>query len=102
MRKLGIFSWFGYDLPLAERLELIAAAGFESTFLWLEPEESLVGRNQADLMPELARRQGLSRSTTYTPHHSDATDSGRAQMLLTFSKLTAILFPLRRCTAFPR
>lgn len=59
MRDLGIFSWFGYDLPLAERLELIAHAGFQSTCLWLGPEEALFQQRQLDTMVELARRQGL-------------------------------------------
>jgi hypothetical protein len=44
MRHLGIFSWFDYDLTLEERLELIAFAGFGSTFLWPCPEERLVER----------------------------------------------------------
>lgn len=59
MREIGIFSWFGYDLPLHERFDLIASAGFESTCLWLGPEESLVADDQADDMPGLARQSGL-------------------------------------------
>jgi hypothetical protein len=28
--KTGIFYWFGYPLPIPERLKLIAAAGFDN------------------------------------------------------------------------
>jgi len=59
MRELGIYAWFGYDLPLSERLEMIAAAGFASTCLWLGPVEAMVAASQADRMPELAQRCGL-------------------------------------------
>ncbi|MDX9870909.1 MAG: sugar phosphate isomerase/epimerase family protein [Clostridia bacterium] len=36
--KLGMFSWFGYILPLPERLRLIQQAGFASISLWWEDE----------------------------------------------------------------
>ncbi|WP_459129904.1 sugar phosphate isomerase/epimerase family protein [Guggenheimella bovis] len=32
--KLGIFSWFGYILPLEDRLKLIKNAGFDTVSLW--------------------------------------------------------------------
>ncbi len=31
---LGIFSWFSYQLPIQERLQLIKEAGFNTTALW--------------------------------------------------------------------
>ncbi len=34
MRPLGIFVWFGYDLPPAESLRRIRAAGFDGVMLW--------------------------------------------------------------------
>lgn len=37
--KLGIFSWFGFVMPLRKRLELIKNAGFDVTSLWWEDEE---------------------------------------------------------------
>ena len=67
MRELGIFSWFGYELPLSERLDLIAAAGFESTCLWFGPEEKLVVSDQADQMPKLARQSGLRVDNIHVP-----------------------------------
>jgi sugar phosphate isomerase/epimerase len=33
-RAIGIFSWFGFKLPLADRLVMIRNAGFEATSLW--------------------------------------------------------------------
>ncbi len=60
MRRLGIFCWFGYDIPLEIRLSLIKEAGFRTTCLWLGPEEELVGQGRAALMPDLARQAGLS------------------------------------------
>jgi hypothetical protein len=34
MQKLGMFAWFGYDLPMRERLQIIKDAGFDATALW--------------------------------------------------------------------
>ncbi|MGI6201040.1 MAG: sugar phosphate isomerase/epimerase family protein [Christensenellales bacterium] len=57
-RELGIFLWFGYPLPVAERLRLIAQAGFTSVMLWWAdgPQEDRTRAQQADL----ARRAGLT------------------------------------------
>jgi sugar phosphate isomerase/epimerase len=59
MEGAGIFSWFGYRLPLRERLSLIAGAGFAATSLWLGSEEELVAGGRADDMPGLVREAGL-------------------------------------------
>jgi sugar phosphate isomerase/epimerase len=59
MHDIGVFAWFGYHLPLEERLGLIGGAGFDSTCLWLGREEKLVCRGNADRMPSLARDAGL-------------------------------------------
>jgi len=68
MRDIGIFCRFGYELPLSERLELIAAAGFEATCLYLGPDEKLVATGQADQMPGLARRCGLKVDNVHAAH----------------------------------
>ena len=39
MDRTGIFSWYGYQSSLQNRLELIAEAGFESTCIWYGEEE---------------------------------------------------------------
>jgi sugar phosphate isomerase/epimerase len=68
MGELGIFSWFGYDLPLAERLGLIAEAGFASTCLWCAPGEALFEAGQADAMPALVREAGLRIDNIHAPY----------------------------------
>jgi sugar phosphate isomerase/epimerase len=37
--KTGIFNWFGYVLPIAERIKLIKEAGFDNVMLWWEDED---------------------------------------------------------------
>ncbi len=37
--KSGIFNWFGYILPISERLEMIKEAGFDNVMLWWENED---------------------------------------------------------------
>ena len=36
--KTGIFHWYGYILPLEERIEQIKQAGFDYVMLWWEDE----------------------------------------------------------------
>jgi sugar phosphate isomerase/epimerase len=60
MRDIGLFAWFGFLLPLEERLGLIAAAGFDSTCLWLGKEEKLVDGGKAERMLALTRDAGLT------------------------------------------
>lgn len=38
--KLGLFSWYGYEAPIARRLEHIHQAGFTSTMLWWGDEQA--------------------------------------------------------------
>lgn len=68
MLELGIFSWFGYTLPLAERLSLIAAAGFQATSVWLGSEEDLVAQGEADRIPALVRQVGLTLDNVHAPY----------------------------------
>ena len=67
MYDIGVFAWFGYPLPLDERLSLIAEAGFDSTCLWLGKEEELVDRGKAGRMPVLAREAGLKIDNIHAP-----------------------------------
>ncbi len=54
MRELGIFAWFGYELPLQESLHLIRASGFDRVMLWWggirggHPAEGTAGTCPAD------------------------------------------------------
>lgn len=65
--SLGAFSWFGYELPLSERLRLIRKRGFSNTFLWMGNEEPLVGAGRADEMPKMAADAGLVVDHVHAP-----------------------------------
>jgi sugar phosphate isomerase/epimerase len=67
MLALGISSWFGYELPLEQRLDMIVRAGFSATCLWLGEEEPLVCEGRADRMPALVRRCGLTPDNVHAP-----------------------------------
>lgn len=58
-RKLGIFLWFGYRLPVRDRARLIREAGFETVLHWWDDTfleiEGLTKEEQADLL----RKEGL-------------------------------------------
>jgi sugar phosphate isomerase/epimerase len=67
MMQLGIFSWFGFDLPLKKRLELIAKAGFSATCIWFDNEEPMVKNGQADTMSGLVHECGLILDNIHAP-----------------------------------
>ena len=52
MLGIGMFSWFSYDLPIGERLQLIKDAGFDATGLWWDGEDK-------HKQPDMARKIGL-------------------------------------------
>ena len=60
MRARGLFAYFGYELPLARRLELIACAGFTHTAMWWAQEEALVREGRRGEMPAMVRDAGLT------------------------------------------
>ena len=57
--SLGAYSWFGYELPLPERLKLIRKSGFSHTFLWMGSQEPLVESGRANELPGMAADAGL-------------------------------------------
>jgi len=63
MKKLSIFSWFSYPLPLEERLKLIKDAGFDATILWWAGDDKY---NQ----PEIVRKIGLDIENIHTPFNN--------------------------------
>jgi len=67
MRPKGIFSYFGYERPLRQRLALLARAGVTHTALWWGPpeEEFLLGRIHD--APALARDLGLAVENLHVP-----------------------------------
>ncbi len=66
-QPLGMFAWFGYRLPLEQRVKLVAQAGFTTTCLWYGEEEELFAGNMADRMPVLARAAGLPVDNIHAP-----------------------------------
>lgn len=66
MPKLGIFSWFGFVMPLSQRLELIKNAGFDSTSLWWEDEEGSPPAEKNE-MPKMVRDSGLTLENLHVP-----------------------------------
>jgi sugar phosphate isomerase/epimerase len=65
--KCGIFSWFGFELPLDKRLGLIEEAGFDSTSVWLGEEEELVRDGKEHLVPELVAGHKLFFENVHAP-----------------------------------
>lgn len=69
--KLGIFSWFGFVMPLFERLDLIKSAGFDATSLWWEDEEG-TPKIAKDVMPNMVREAGLYLENIHAPFTDSA------------------------------
>lgn len=67
MNRFGMFSWFGYPMPIEDRLDLIKGTGFDATGFWLGPEEELVAKGKADLLPEMIRSRGLYLDYVHAP-----------------------------------
>lgn len=67
MQPLGIFSWFGYKLPLEERLRMIATAGFTTTSIWFGDEEELVREKRTEEIPSMVIEKGLSLDNIHAP-----------------------------------
>ena len=60
MLGLGMFSWFSYNLPLNERLQLIKEVGFDATCLWWHGDKK-------HEQPDIARKIGLQIDNIHTP-----------------------------------
>lgn len=64
--RLGIFSWFGFVLPMPERLRLIRDAGFDTVSVWWEDEigEPVIPKQR---FPQLVRDAGLELENMHVP-----------------------------------
>lgn len=64
--QLGIFSWFGFIMPIQERLKLIKEAGFDSTAIWWEDEEGdrIIRKEE---FPKLVKDSGLIFENIHAP-----------------------------------
>lgn len=67
--QLGIFSWFGFVLPLPERLRLIKNAGFDATTLWWEDEYGPAAIKK-EIMPYMVKESGLILENIHIPYDS--------------------------------
>src|SRR5690554_3409053 len=66
MKKLTIFSWFGFPIPMEERFKLIKATGFDGVLLWWSDEHADVDGDKFH-HPELAGRNGLFIENMHAP-----------------------------------
>lgn len=64
MRPLGVYLWFGYELPPAESLRLIRAAGFDAVMLWWG---EYAGAPTPAEQAKTARREGLRIASAHFP-----------------------------------
>jgi len=67
-RKLGIYSWFGVNLHIKERLFLIKESGFDSTMLWWGDQVAFWELNKEELMKE-ANKLGLEVENFHLPYN---------------------------------
>jgi sugar phosphate isomerase/epimerase len=63
----GIFSWFGFELPMPQRLSLIKQAGFTTTSLWWDKAEGLTNKNEKKKLIEQVRDSGLYLENIHVP-----------------------------------
>jgi sugar phosphate isomerase/epimerase len=64
--SLGMFSWFGYDIPMKDRLRVIRQAGFDATSVWWGPFDN-IGADYHDV-PAMVRDAGLRMDNAHLPY----------------------------------
>jgi sugar phosphate isomerase/epimerase len=65
---IGLFSWYGYPRPFAERMVKLKKAGFDVTALWLGIEEEMVRSFREGSMVSIARGEGLAIDNVHAPY----------------------------------
>ncbi len=63
----GIYSFFGFRLPLIKKLEMIKQVGFAATTLWWGDEIAFAEASK-DELPELVRDKGLYLENIHVPY----------------------------------
>lgn len=66
--KIGIYSWFGAELHMSERLRLIKEAGFDTTMLWWGDEVAFWDFNKGELINEVYHA-GLEVENIHLPYY---------------------------------
>jgi sugar phosphate isomerase/epimerase len=64
----GFFSWFGYPMPIEDRLQLIREAGFDRVSIWLGNEEACVSEHRPAELCATAARLGLFVECAHAPY----------------------------------
>jgi L-ribulose-5-phosphate 3-epimerase len=66
---ITIYDWFGYELPIKERYQLIKEAGFDGVLLWWSDGfgRDCYGRNDYRNGPQTVREAGLFIENIHTP-----------------------------------
>jgi len=62
MPGFGIFSWFGYQIPIKQRFQMIKNTGFDAVALWWGDEFE-----DKNSQPEIARKLGLDIDNVHAP-----------------------------------
>jgi sugar phosphate isomerase/epimerase len=65
--NIGIFCWFGYELPMADRARLISEAGFKSVMIWWATDDIIDTNPPNAERPELFRKHGLTIVNAHLP-----------------------------------
>jgi len=63
--NIGIFSYFGYPIPLEDRAKMISNAGFKSVMLWWAND--IKDNPPTSKQPELFRKHGLEIANAHLP-----------------------------------
>jgi hypothetical protein len=58
-RKLGVFVWFGYQMPIIERARIIREAGFETVLHWWDDSFIETARFSKEEQVDRIRSEGL-------------------------------------------
>ncbi|MBV1758256.1 MAG: sugar phosphate isomerase/epimerase [Dethiosulfatibacter sp.] len=66
--NIGIYSWFGAEMHMSERLKLIKDAGFDSTMLWWGDQVAFWDFDKVDLINEV-NRFGLTIENIHLPYY---------------------------------
>lgn len=66
-RRLGIFIWFGYRLPVVQRARLIREAGFEAVLHWWDDSFAEAEGASKEEQADLIRREGLFIENAHVP-----------------------------------
>lgn len=69
---ISIYDWFGYELPIKKRYQMIKEAGFDGVLLWWSDGfgRDVLGQNNYRNGPQMAREAGLFVENIHTPVQS--------------------------------